>query len=98
MKNSPNFDATPRGKANVPITKSRRISFTTLSTNASPDVPANPTRRIKPTPVQSTSSQIKQQNKAFLDQRLIEESPKFASISEHVDKKSCLPEERELLR
>ncbi|XP_076098062.1 codanin-1-like [Mytilus galloprovincialis] len=58
MLESPNFEmGTPRPTKNIEITKSRRISFTTLQTE-----PKTPTRRINPTQVTGG-----QQNKVFLE-------------------------------
>ncbi|OWF46147.1 codanin-1-like isoform X2 [Mizuhopecten yessoensis] len=98
MKNSPNFDATPRGNAKpTVITKSRRISFTTLS-EESTDSTQMPSRRIKPTPIQGNKAW--HHNRMFLDSaQNSKETHTLAGESEGgTDRRGSLIEERELLR
>ncbi|XP_069118288.1 codanin-1-like [Argopecten irradians] len=98
IKNSPNFDVTPRcnSKPSV-ITKSRRISFTTL-TEESIDSNQVPSRRIKPTPIQGNKAW--HNNKIFLNsaQNTTENNTFAGETTGVTDRKGSLSEERELLR
>ncbi|XP_033735346.1 codanin-1-like isoform X2 [Pecten maximus] len=98
MKNSPNFDATPRGNTKpTVITKSRRISFTTLS-EESTDSNQVPSRRIKPTPIQGNKAW--HNNKIFLDsaQSTTDTHMLVGETSGLTDRRGSLTEERELLK
>lgn len=94
LRNSPNFDNTPRALKSNPITKSRRISFTTMSTGqqeGSTESNNAPSRRINPTPV--SGKPFRRQTNAFIEQESTEN--KESSLG---GDSSHLEEERELLR
>lgn len=65
IKNSPVFEMTPKPSKPANITKSRRISFTTLPQDGAGDSAQSPSRRIKPTPIQVDI--LGPTNKAFTD-------------------------------
>lgn len=70
MLESPNFEmGTPRPTKSIEVTKSRRISFTTL-----PSEPKTPSRRINPTQVSGV-----QHNRVFIE---AEEKTKNAEVTE----------------
>ncbi|XP_062584326.1 codanin-1-like [Saccostrea cucullata] len=91
LKNSPNFDNTPRAVKSNPITKSRRISFTTIQQEGSSESPTPPSRRINPTPV--SGKPFRRQTNAFIEQQDSENKNSNSSFDQ-----SHLEEERELLR
>lgn len=94
LRNSPNFDNTPRAVKSNPITKSRRISFTTVSgvqQEGSTELTNTPSRRINPTPV--SGKPFRRQTNAFIEQ----DSAENKESSPGCDP-SHLEEERELLR
>ena len=94
LRNSPNFDQTPRAIKSNPITKSRRISFTTvsgLSQEGSTESNNTPSRRINPTPV--SGKPFRTQTNAFIEQESSENNESIPGVD-----KRHLEEERELLR
>lgn len=94
LRNSPNFDNTPRALKSNPITKSRRISFTTVSAaqqEGSTESTNAPSRRINPTPV--SGKPFRRQTNAFIEQESTENKE-----SNPGGDSSHLEEERELLR
>lgn len=94
LRNSPNFDNTPRALKSNPITKSRRISFTTVSAGqqeGSTESTNAPSRRINPTPV--SGKPFRRQTNAFIEQESTENKE-----SNPGGDSSHLEEERELLR
>lgn len=91
LRNSPNFDNASNGGKSNPITKSRRINFTTILQESMSQSSATPSRRINPTPV--SGKPFRTQTNVFTEQ----EDTKNKETRVTTDQ-GHLEEERELLR